>query len=351
MYSPTCPVCGGEDCISASSAFGHSLHNGEQFFCKTCGHGFRPVPVDYAYASSAMCGVDASRKRLSGQVSWFAPYLPEHPRILEVGCAGGGLAAMTRQMLSPARYDAIELSKTTGAQAAQHLDTLYDQPLRTLIFSGALTGPYDMVVVSHVLEHMGDPQAEMLAMKSLLAPDGALFIEVPHGSGHRKFPADDNPAHIHFFSPDSLMRLVMKAGLHTRAISTDVYMDARYAASIRIVAAMSGLPAWRGRFLSEYPGLKNAENIVVWGAPSLVEDVLANFFDMSKIDFFIDCQSEKQGTPRLGKDVRGPDALGTTPRTVFINSIYWEDDIRKMIATMYPGVPHRIFCMRELLDG
>lgn len=351
MNRTSCPVCGSTDITLLSVAFGVSLYNGEQCYCMSCGHGWRVTLAECEYSTLNMCAVSVKTDRLEQAMHFFAPFVPADAAVLEIGCATGTLAQMVRSHLPVTRYDAIELSPDTGRQAAVHLNRLYTEPLRVLLDKGEIEGGYDLVVISHVLEHLTELQEEILAMKRVLKPGGALFIEVPQGSGHPDFPADDNPTHYHFFSPQSLTRALGTAGLHVRSLATDVYRDARYAASLQVVATAATAPVWRGRFLSEHPLLKDEKDIIVWGAPSLVEDVLANYFDISKIDFFIDRDPGKQGSTRLGKIVKAPADLGREPRTIFINSLYWEDNIIANIAEVSPGVAHRIVRMRDVLSS
>jgi hypothetical protein len=95
--------------------------------------------------------------------------------------------------------------------------------------------------------------------------------------------------------------------------------------------------------------LRGKDEIVVWGAGSLTEELLANFFDVSRIAFFIDRDPAKLGSSRLGRPVNGPTALGTTPRTVLINSIDFADAIAADIERQYPGVSHRLVRISDLL--
>jgi len=60
--------------------------------------------------------VGTSRARLETQIRFFAPFAPRNATILEIGCATGELALATREMVSVARYEAIELSPA-GEQA------------------------------------------------------------------------------------------------------------------------------------------------------------------------------------------------------------------------------------------
>jgi len=285
-----------------------------------------------------------------GQVRFFAPFCPPSARVLEIGCATGELAAAVRKELSPARYEAIELSPA-GEQALPHLDRLHKQPLRELISSNTIDGGFDLILMSHVLEHLADPAAELAAMLEVLAGNGAIFLEVPNGGGHRLLPIDDNGSHLHFFSTSSLCRLLSNLGVETVAAETGARLDARYADSLRVAGRVFSLPKWSSSLLSNHSLFQGEDKIVVWGAGSLAAEMLANFFDMSAIEYFIDKDPGKQGKMVYGRPVRPPEALGTEPRTILINSIDFAPAILSDIRRLYPDTPHKFVSMAELLDN
>lgn len=89
---------------------------------------------------------------------------------------------------------------------------------------------------------------------------------------------------------------------------------------------------------------------MVWGADGLVENLLANFFDVARIDVFIDRNAARRNGSCLGRPVRMPDTLGTAPRTILINSVDFADSIAADIARLTPGVTHRVIRMGDLLS-
>ncbi|MGH7016538.1 MAG: methyltransferase domain-containing protein [Caulobacteraceae bacterium] len=286
---------------------------------------------------------------MASQIAFFAPFASENASILEIGCATGELAATTRPAIAPARYHAIELSPA-GDQARRHVDRLHTQPLVELMAQGAIgEASFDLVLMSHVLEHLEDPGAEIDAIKRVLRPGGALFLEVPNRSGNRRLPIDDNRSHLQFFSPASLCRMLADRGMETLAAATDARLDARYADSLRVVAGPFATPTWGATLLSDHPSLRGEDEIVVWGAGSLAMEMLANFFDPSRIAFFIDRDPAKLGEVCLGRPVRAPDALGASPRTVLVNSIDFGPAIAADIAALYPGAAHRLVFVGDLL--
>lgn len=343
MRATSCIVCDGQSLELMTTAVG------ERAYCRTCFHGWRTSIKPFSYAATAMCSLGTSDERLRAQAAFFAPFSRADARILEIGCATGELAAMVRREQAPAVYEAIELSPA-GAQASAHLDRLHTEPLGTLIESGSITPGFDMILMSHVLEHLEDPAGELRAMRAVLADGGAMFVEVPNMAGHRKLPIDDNRSHLHFFSSTSLARMLANEGLEVVAAETDAWLDARYADSLRVVARPFALPHWAPNLLSAHPALGDDATIVVWGAGSLTDEMLANFFDPARIDYFVDRDPAKQGTTLLGRPVRAPEDIGATPRTVLLNSIDFAPAIAANLQALYPDVGHRAVPIADLLD-
>jgi SAM-dependent methyltransferase len=80
-------------------------------------------------------------------------------------------------------------------------------------------GPFDLIVLSHVVEHFADPLAELEIIDKLLAPDGLLYVEVPGILAiHRKpeYAYDLHQyltlAHLFHFSLDTLTDVLGLAG-------------------------------------------------------------------------------------------------------------------------------------------
>ena len=78
----------------------------------------------------------------------------------------------------------------------------------------ARRGTFDVVSCRYIVEHSPDPVAALIALKSLLGPDGLLLIEVPDSS---KFLAARDycflwEEHSCYFVEDTLRRLAERAG-------------------------------------------------------------------------------------------------------------------------------------------
>jgi 2-polyprenyl-3-methyl-5-hydroxy-6-metoxy-1,4-benzoquinol methylase len=343
MGATLCVICGADTLDVISTAVG------DRVYCRTCFHGWRTTIPGFDYSSVAMCTKGTNSTRLQSQVSFVAPFLNSGASVLEVGCASGEFAATMRGKLPVGHYTAIELSPM-GEKARAHVDELHTLPLDELLLHGMMTGPFDPIVLSHVLEHLEDIHHEVSVLGGLLSPNGALFIEVPNRSGHQNLPFDDNASHLHFFSTTSLSRLLAAHGLEIQAAETSARLDARYADSIRIVARAFTPPQINTHLLSTLPRLADERSIVVWGAGSMAHEVLANFLNSAQIDFFIDGNASKHGSTCLGRPVLPPEALGPEPRTILIASVDFADEICSEIKLRYPGTAHKLIRIEDIFN-
>jgi SAM-dependent methyltransferase len=72
---------------------------------------------------------------------------------------------------------------------------------------------FDVIVCSHVIEHVAAPVGVIAALRRHLAPDGIIFVEVPLEIWSRPPIHEEPVTHVNFFSPQSLSRLFYEAGL------------------------------------------------------------------------------------------------------------------------------------------
>ena len=85
-------------------------------------------------------------------------------------------------------------------------------------------GPFDVITMWHVLEHLPDPRAALGRAAGLLRPGGTLIGSVPNNDSlQARLGGDawlhlDIPRHIYHFTPGSLSRLVERAGLGVERI-------------------------------------------------------------------------------------------------------------------------------------
>lgn len=76
---------------------------------------------------------------------------------------------------------------------------------------------FEVIIASHVLEHLVDPRDTVERLAGLLGPDGVLFVEVPDQVWKGIPIAHDPVTHVNFFHLPSLALLLEKSGLEVRA--------------------------------------------------------------------------------------------------------------------------------------
>lgn len=150
--------------------------------------------------------------------------------ILDIGCGNGAFLDMAREKGWQIAGVDIRLSDDARGLGCP----LWAGRLREIDF-GAKT--FDVVRLNHVLEHTQDPLAELTICRTLLNPDGILFISVPNIAGlsprlkslqsrmHLKSHRWRHYAamhHLFFFSPDTLKQLVRRAGFSVVEWNTPV---------------------------------------------------------------------------------------------------------------------------------
>jgi SAM-dependent methyltransferase len=139
-------------------------------------------------------------------------------RLLDIGAGQGyiGLMASTSRRIATAEYTAVEADPAMR----QYLQKLwqarkYKPALSTLPSLGQATGDYEVVVLSHLLEHVGDPLSLLSSAVARLSPGGILFVDVPNQD--YLFKKDVFP-HLLFFSPSSLRFLLERESLEIISI-------------------------------------------------------------------------------------------------------------------------------------
>ena len=136
---------------------------------------------------------------------------------LDVGGAGGHFCCMARDVYPKTRFDALDLSE--AVEVAERRGWA-DNGYRALFPEVAddFAQRYDVVSMSHYLEHTTDQRAELAAAAKVLRPGGHLMIELPDPTsklGQRLgtyWLPWFQPQHLHLVSPENLTRLLKEAG-------------------------------------------------------------------------------------------------------------------------------------------
>ncbi len=126
-----------------------------------------------------MASLIAAPYRNAGNDLVLSMVPPSARHILDVGCGAGDNARRIREKRPDARIVGITHSKEEADLAAAHFEKMFVGDLETLDI-GTLDGPFDLLVFSHVLEHMRDPVQIVRRLLPLLAPAGHVLVAVPN---------------------------------------------------------------------------------------------------------------------------------------------------------------------------
>ena len=160
-------------------------------------------------------GVDLSPREIS--------HTSQTPTLCDVGCGGGQAMSAFKQ----AGYEVVGIEPDPAARALAAKAGEVLAGTAEAIPAELAGREFDVVLLSHVLEHCIDPAAALANVKRLLAPNGTAVLEVPNNDalgfalyGPAWFFADV-PRHLQFFTEASLRQALMRARLRvTRVLHT-----------------------------------------------------------------------------------------------------------------------------------
>jgi len=213
--------------------------------CRTCGHlqQWPPVPpelMDYHYRTFATY-------ELFGDVAQLraAPPQPHVQRFLslvqdlaiapgrayEVGCAS---AAMLRHFRDCGWHvRGCDPSPSAVAQAKNIFGIEAD--LGSEEDAIPRQKNLDLILLSHVLEHLYDPPAALARFHAALAPHGYLVLEVPCAVGPEQLPPGwFTFEHLHYYQPGILENMLRGAGFEP--VESRIEMNAQHYPVIAIAA-------------------------------------------------------------------------------------------------------------------
>jgi 2-polyprenyl-3-methyl-5-hydroxy-6-metoxy-1,4-benzoquinol methylase len=170
-------------------------------------------------------------------------------RMLEVGCGRGERLSLFKEMGWDVSGQEVDIKAVAHVKATRGLDVLYGE----LTSLGLESEQFDVIVMSHVLEHVLDIRTTLAECFRLLKFGGRLIIATPNADslGHHKFGKDwrglEPPRHLHIFSKNNLQAVLYQHGFCRISIKTN-------AASARgLFEASSLLRQGRVSFKEKYP--------------------------------------------------------------------------------------------------
>ncbi|MBT4732144.1 class I SAM-dependent methyltransferase [Candidatus Woesearchaeota archaeon] len=338
LTNNSCVICGNE----CSSQY-HNEQGLEVNSCYYCWHSILLYKdkVNYSLLSNRN-KFSNKPKHISQQVSFLDKFLKNGLNVLDVGCAEGGLGANIKEKHNNQDQiiiDGIEISQDQNI-AIEFYSSIYNS-LNQVISSNKR---YDIIIYSHVLEHIIDIHKEFNNINKILKKDGLLFIEVPNQSGNYKVTLDANLEHIHRFSIRSLYLLLSQFGFDIIKSDFNGIESTRYSSIIRVLAAkksidyLTMIKEWKGK-------------VIVWGAGGFFQQVLAQIIDVQFVDILLDSSESIIGNNILGHTVCSKENIKLYNNSlVIISSIDYENEIIDEINNLHSKYVSEIVPISVLLS-
>src|SRR5262245_59602383 len=234
----TCPVCGGTQRERLWRQSFEQLSNAplmdgyDVTICKECGAGFADdIPSQEVFDAyyrdlskyedrGIASGPQPVEQRFRDIAGLLRDFIPNRDvRVLEIGCASGGLLAALRD-LGFCRLTGADPSP--GCAQAAHEFYGIDAFAASIFNVPDPVEPYGFLILTGVMEHIADVDRAVAEFQRLLAPGGRVYLEVPDASRYQA--QQDAPfqefsvEHINFFSRTSLANLMSLRGF--RVIET-----------------------------------------------------------------------------------------------------------------------------------
>ena len=351
-----------------------SLMNGyDVVICENCGFAFADnIPNQKAFNIYYKEMSKYEHQDRSGEASEFEArqfpalarfiqsYVPDQQaRILEIGCANGGLLNAIKQL----GYKNI-LGIDPSPVCANNAERLYKIKVITSSISDARVelGQFDFIILVAVLEHIKDLDVAITKLQDLLSPLGQLYIEVPDVANFISSP--DAPfqefsiEHINFFSSISLSNLMNAYGFAEVASAQVSYdqTDTHTGHAIRMVFQQD-VRTEKSSFtkdtisetaLKNYIGVsQKVENrihtvvnnlvesqspLIVWGVGTHTQRLLATSrLANANVFAFVDSNPNSQGKLMNNLPILGPQQLAGISAAILISSRIFQSEIINQI--------------------
>lgn len=230
MINRHCPICDNVTVTSIKTIEfdlfdGHPMNGGYDLVqCSRCGFIYANTPVTqqqldtyYTELSKYESKVVSTgggysqedKKRLEETGLFIGQYLiDKNASILDLGCANGGLLNQLKSMgytnlmgIDPSIACVETTTNEVGCVAHQY--SLFKIP--------ESIGKFDLIILSHVMEHILDVSGAMEVIKTMLNDNGLLYIECPNAACYKNIihtPLQEfNTEHINHFTKTSFRNL------------------------------------------------------------------------------------------------------------------------------------------------
>ncbi len=288
-------------------------------------------------------------------------------QILDMGCGLGDFPRYLMDLgyknilaVEPSSIN-VQLAKEKGVSCIQDDSFSINQ---------MLTGKFDIIILSHVHEHIFDAALAMENIKTMLKPAGIIYFEVPDAV--RYCDVDFSPyffftyEHVIHYTKNTLSNIAKSFGLEL--IETDQYLKCES------YYVLYGLFKNNGKFANtEYSdetksavqkyldfsilNLRNfveklersQEEIILWGIGASTAQLLSGTFDKCNVIQLIDSNPSRQGLKfKIGNSclcIESPEKIVSSNSTIVVLPVMYKKSIISQIRAM--GFKNKILALKD----
>ncbi len=230
------------------------------------------------------------------RAKWMADWINEHKpdaRVLDFGCFDGIVGIPLLRRCPGIRYVGVDPHPGAIERFRDRLERFGLADRAHIQASTSPHGIYDVIIWSEVIEHVPDPLAYLQELRSMLGPEGVIFVTTPWGSFDKGVPPErhDPRGHLRVVTAREMTEYADKTALAVEELwKEDARLGATgdamnvilrksipyYDAPIRFVVP-SALWDWHGRSL-EARGMGASEETIAYLAAELAKTDLVEVF-------------------------------------------------------------------------
>lgn len=231
------------------------------------------------------------------------------------------------------------------------------------------TEKFDLIILSHVLEHLIDLHGAIEILTNKLNDGACLYIETPDAQNYGNYPVVPfyyfDCEHINHFDINSIRNLVEPKGLTYVSGINKSFSVSKKDIYPAVAAIFRREPPVNDRYIlyndqakrsviehicdskcllesqKQFPIVEKTEKVIIWGAGSYAMRLLGDgLIEDSNLVAFVDNDSKKHGSTFCGKIVGGADLLQGNEYTVLVCSALFSQEIVEQIDDL--GIKRRV---------
>jgi len=120
-----------------------------------------------------------------GASQWkIIEWVPLGSKVLDIGCASGEVARYLVEKRS-CRVVGVEKDPWLAAKARPYCEHVYVGDVETDDILRQIAGPFEVIVLADLLEHLRQPEKVLRAVRPLLCPEGYVLASIPNVANWR----------------------------------------------------------------------------------------------------------------------------------------------------------------------